>query len=314
VSNGRDEGGNGRLPEGRALLNTVRYALAVTGLLIIGLYLPFLHFILGIALLVLTALTARRRTAVLAFAVLVACGGGLTLIFGTPDPMLTVLQFGFLGLVPALGFKNGLAPGLILGATLCAAPVFVALGLAFGYFGWNIHPLDLEGIIGGTEAETPAAQEVLRLAAVLLPGSYAVWAFATGLTGFFISQEVLRQFGLAGPRTLPFSSWRLPWYVVWGVIAALALILTGDQWGWSSWKIAGQNILFLMGFVYFTAGVSLAASYYQKVTWARFWKLLAVALAAFYWPVTFTILAMLGLVDSLVNLRERTPRPLRKEE
>ncbi|MDI6710843.1 MAG: DUF2232 domain-containing protein [Bacillota bacterium] len=302
------------MPEGRAMREAGTYALAVTGLLLAGLYLPFLHFLFGMALLVLTVVTARRQTAVLALIVLAACGGVLAVVFWSPDPMIMVLEFGFLGLVPALGFKNGAPPEFILAATLFAAPVFVGLGLALGWFGWGLNPMDATGVLNGPGAETPAAREAIRLAAVLLPGSYAVWAFATGLAGFFLSQEVLRQLGLAGQRTIPFSSWRLPWYAVWGLIAALTLVLAGDYWRQALWRTAGQNILFLMAFVYFTAGVSLAAHYYHRLNWARPWKLLAVALAVFYWPLTFTFLAMFGLSDSLVNLRERQPRPPQKEE
>ncbi len=280
------------------------YYFAFAGSLLLAAHLvPLLHFFGGLGLLALAGFLTRERTSAYALFILLASGVFLSLSLQTLNPTLAVTEFGLLGVLYGLGFKNGLKPQRLLWGGVLAGQILHGLTLLVLFLALDHNPFDVQQFLAGVEELTPLEEQVLQTMAVVLPGSYVVSAWFMAVAGFFTLQHVL-----AGRRmvdsSLPFAEWRLPWTVVWMVIAGLGLYLAGDQWSMAVLRAAGANILVISVFVFATLGLSTAASLKLFNRLSRFWRIVLLVAAALYFPVTLTALAMLGFLDAGFNFRE----------
>jgi uncharacterized protein YybS (DUF2232 family) len=157
------------------------------------------------------------------------------------------------------------------------------------------------------ETETRAMESMMDLAARIYPwilglGLLGQAAIILGLTGL-----VLRRLGLAwvGWRLPPFTRWRLPFYLVWIVVAGVGLMLTRAPVAGT----AGLNLALLAGTVICIQGLSV-----QFFVTGR---MMGPAARTVYWLVMgvffpYLILAsgiVLGLVDQWWDIRRLGPPP-----
>ncbi|MEW6725881.1 DUF2232 domain-containing protein [Desulforudis sp. 1088] len=280
------------------------YYFAFTGSLLLAAHLvPLLHFFAGLGLLALAGFLTRERTSAYALFILLASGMFLSLSLQTLNPALTVTEFGLLGVLYGLGFKNGLKPQRLLWGGVLAGQILHGLTLLVLFLALGHNPFDAQQFLAGVEELTPLEEQVLQTMAVVLPGSYVVSAWFMAVAGFFTLQHVLAGRGTVD-NPLPFAEWRLPWTAVWMVIAGLGMYLAGDQWSIAGLKVTGANILVISVFVFATLGLSTVAALKLFARLSRFWRVVLLAAAVFYLPVIFTALAVLGFLDAGFNFRE----------
>lgn len=238
--------------------------------------------------------------------------------------IIILVQSGLLGIVIGLLFKNRVSGKNTVAATLAAASVAALVGLALtvltagGDF-WLAEG-DIQDVLDQVVTfyrETGVIQDVnnaqamvvledmIRMSALLFPGSIVLWSMGSALLTLFIARIVLSKFQFEVMQIPSFSEWSLSWISVWGLILGLTATLIGDEMSWFYMAAAGKNLLFVFGFVYMLLGASFVAFLFKTYNLSRPIKIIAVVIAVLYWPVTLILCLILGGVDTLLNLRGR---------
>lgn len=294
---------------------------AVLGLL--GMFIPPFFLVISFLLPLPLAVLVRRRD--LKVAVLSLVVTGLLMMMLYPDPLQVLvmfIQFGPLGLVLGLLYKNYVSPvhALITASLVSVIASITVITLSFLITGLNLE--HIQATINESfnkmftmyqEAGYPISTEQrelmrtsLKTSILLLPAMYLIFAvFSTTLT-YIIGSKVLKRLNYRVDKLPPFSQWRLPWYAIWGVILGLIFLLAGDHFNLPVIKIIGQNLLTIFGFAFFIIGVSVVAFYYKKLTLSKPLKTIILVLLILYIGIMYIAIILLGLFDAIINLRRPT--------
>jgi uncharacterized protein YybS (DUF2232 family) len=96
----------------------------------------------------------------------------------------------------------------------------------------------------------------------------------------------------------PFSSWHVPDTWVWGLIAALALIVIPQETA----RLAGWNLAILFGLAYLAQGAAIVEHFLRKASLKPFFRGLLIALILALPSIVFVI--ALGIVDVWADVRK----------
>ncbi|HZK18119.1 MAG TPA: YybS family protein, partial [Clostridia bacterium] len=258
-----------------------------------------------------------------AFLLMVVSGGSV------PSVFLILLQYGLLGVVIGLLFKNHLSGRNVIIATLSTASVFalivlVVTLLAAGGGGWLIDS-DIQGALeqvmafykeAGLIQDTNSAQaeavleDMVRVSKLLFPSSIVLMSMGWALLTLIVARVILRRFKFDVPALPPFRDWSLSWVSIWGLIVGLGFSLLGDEMSWAFVSMVGKNLLLVFVVIYLLLGISFATFLFKKYNISKFLKIIIVVIAVFYWPVALILFFTFGVLDTLLNLRDR----IRKKE
>jgi len=266
--------------------------------------------------LILLVLDADVRSGFLAL----LTAGVLVAVFSSPVAAFSVTaHYGVLGVVFGLLFKNHVAPGrsILFGAVSAVFFSSLSLALLYGMTGHNPLALGEEGrklaaewvnfqfssglSPGGLDLET--ARRYVHIFEFFIPGQLFVSMVASAVLTCFLALPLLRRLNYVVVPAPIFSTLSYPWYTVWILIGGLSLTLLGDHFLLDRAAWLGKNILFVLIYVYFFLGLSVAAYYYHRVKLARPVKLVLIFLAILYIPFSAALLIALGVIDSLANIR-----------
>lgn len=307
----------------QALVEGAFFAALMVVLGLMGLYIPFLLFITTLAMPIPLAVLVRRRDLRLGLMALIVASALMFILFGRPlTVLMLVLQAGPLGLLLGLLFKNRVSagPGIIASSVVAAAMTVLTFLIAFWITGINPFAMGEEmrrsmeqamewyrqaGWLDESalrEMES-TVQQLVRLAALLLPANLVIWSVISAYITYALTRLVLMRIGYDATPLPSFSQWRFPWYVIWGGIAGLALVLLGDELKMEGLGAAGKNILYVMGFLHFILGLSVATYFIKNWKIAKGLKYLIVGLVALYWPFALSVLLTLGVMDPIMNVR-----------
>lgn len=89
----------------------------------------------------------------------------------------------------------------------------------------------------------------------------------------------------------------------WGLIAGLGLTLGGEALHIFPAAVLGKNILYVSVFLYLIAGLAVTAFYLAKWKVPGLLKFFLLFFAFFYLPLAAAVIALLGIMDSFLNLR-----------
>jgi len=117
---------------------------------------------------------------------------------------------------------------------------------------------------------------------------------------------IARRLVLIGPsnRWPPFTHWRLPFYLVWILVAGIGLMLTRQR----VWADAGLNIVLVTGFLLSIQGVAVQAFVIARMMTAVFQVIFWTVMGVFFSPLLVISGVLLGLADQWLDLR-RLHRP-----
>ncbi|MFZ5649737.1 MAG: DUF2232 domain-containing protein [Bacillota bacterium] len=318
------------------------FAALVAGLMLLSLatvYVPVLSLMTSLLIPVTLALMVRRLDLRYALAALLLVMVLLSLVTVRVQPVLVLaIQTGPLGILLGLLFKNHVPAGRAL-AVAVGFGLVSAVGLfaaVYAFTGNNPFVLDqmdrqvfdlerrllreLSSPGGPAEGLDPASvremeKVVDRLEAawpVISTSFISIWFMFSAAVTFWITRWAMARQGYSVPPPLPFSRWRLPWYVIWGVIAGLAFLLAGDEGKINGLSQAAKSILWVMGFIFTVAGMSVASFYLRRWRVSVLVKAAAVIALSIYLPFAVSMLIALGITDTILNIRRlsadgRTP-------
>lgn len=275
-----------------------------------------------IAPLPLAIVVKRRDLKTGALAFLVACLFFCLISRASLPDLIMTLQTGLLGLLLGVLLKNNLSTGQSITFYILSAAVLTLI--SFSVIFWttkiNMFVLSQENrqsmeqilvsyVSMGTAEKTltqetaQIVKETVNLAGQLLPANWIILTMITSFITYVLSFKVLSRLGSSVPEWLPFMRWQFPWYLVWSLIAGLAMILAGDYFNRPIVALIGRNVFYIAGFIYSLAGLSVGAYFAVKWKFSIVVKLLLVFLGIFYTPVALAFLMILGIFDSFINLR-----------
>ncbi|WP_227763046.1 YybS family protein [Zhaonella formicivorans] len=311
-----------------ALVEGAVLAAIATILGLVGLFLPPLslltNFLWPIPLIVL-CLRHDLRTGILAFIVTTL----LLMMFATPFRGLSLaLEFGIMSLIYGLAFKKNWPVGrtVFYGALAAVTGTVLVIGLSILLVGFSLDQMRQEmmamldtaiemyrqmGILdrmaqqGMTEEKLRAIfSQAAALSISLIPGVMIVSSLATALASFLLSRIILRKMRISLPAIPPFTTWRLPWYFIWGFILGLGSLLLGDYYQIDTLKLVGQNVLAVYFPVFFLIGLAILKFYMQKFNLKPVFRLAIAFVVLMYLPVAAFSLAFLGMFDTLFDYRK----------
>jgi uncharacterized protein YybS (DUF2232 family) len=120
---------------------------------------------------------------------------------------------------------------------------------------------------------------------------------------YFVARHLLGRLNYEVTHSPVFSTLSCPWHTVWILISGLLLTLLGDTFLLDSAARLGKNVLFVLVYVYFFLGLSVAAYHYPRVKLPRPVTMILIFLSILYIPFSALFLVTLGVIDSLANLR-----------
>ena len=163
---------------------------------------------------------------------------------------------------------------------------------------------------GISEAEVEGFfQQVLNTVLLITPGLAAIGGLLKwGVTYLFY----LRWQPKVGWEYRPFTEWRLPWYGIWGMNFAIASYLLGDIFQWIILKNIGINFMLVFGALALVLGSAIFVSFLQKPWISNFLKFILLFTSFLYFQFTAIILIFMGLLDMVLDFRQRPIKPKKK--
>jgi len=295
---------------------------AVLGLL--GMFIPPFLFLVSILMPIPLAVLVRRRGLYTGLLSLVVTGLLLMVLYPNPLKVLLVfILFGPLGLVLGLLYKNYVAPGHALAAASVVSVIayLTVTALTALIAGVNIEMLhaaineSLNKVFSMYQEAgnpVPAEQqelyrETIKASILLLPATFIIHGVVSANLAYMVGSRVLKRLDYKVNTLPPFSQWRLPWYTIWGIILGLIFFLGGNHFALDTVKIIGQNILTVFLFIFFVIGLSVVAHYYKLVPFSKPFKTLVLILLIFYIIFMYPAIMVLGVLDTVFNLRRPIP-------
>lgn len=312
----------------RALWEWAFFTSLVVVIGLTGIYLPPLYFFATVFIpLPVILLVVRLDTR---YGVLGLAAAGLLLLMLIPKPLVVlvlIIQYGLLGLLYGLLFKNQASSGKNIASGLLGA-AFLALSsvaLIYALTGENPFVLGQEGrqmaeqllaanqSTGAFDGVPPEWQDsfgvtMISLFELFIPGQFIVTSVVAAAVTYFLARVNLHRLNFSLPPALAFTKMALPWYSVWGLIAGMGLTLAGDQFSLQLAAKVGKNILFVLFYVYLLLGLSVVTYFFRKIKLAKAAKIIFLFFAAVYFPFSVVIILLLGVADPLINFR-RLPVP-----
>ncbi|MFZ5631964.1 MAG: DUF2232 domain-containing protein [Bacillota bacterium] len=304
-------------------------------------YVPPLSVVAAFIIPVPLAVLVRRLDLRYALGAILIVTAILSVITGRPYlALLVAMETGPLGLLLGLLFKNHVPPGRSLIATAAFSQLVAGGMLLTGYLLTGANPFVLNerqkyifdqerlllhqvfgqaGPAGGLDPATLKELEMViaRVEAMwplIAVSTVLIWFMVSACASYWLTRLTMARYGYQVPPAIPFTRWRLPWYVIWGAIAGLAFMLAGDQWHVGGLAVAGQAVLWVMGFVFSVIGISVCGFYLKRWKGAWPFKLLGVIILVIYLPLTMAMLVTVGITDAVLNIRRLTPGGRTPEE
>lgn len=311
----------------KALTEGAILAAIATILALIGLFLPPISLItnfLWIIPIIVICLRHDLRSGILVLLVTTI----LIMMFGTPlSGLALVLEYGIVGLIYGYAFRNKLSVGktLFYGCVATVIGTMLVILISFALTGFSPDYLQSQaqeamdmtmemyeqmGLIeqlaerGLSEEQIQSTmQGLLTVIIYLIPGFMIVSSLSSAFLSFYVSRLVLKKMHISLPDIPPFKTWRIPWYYIWGFIAAFGLFLLGDYAQIKAAKIIGQNVMLVYAPIFFVIGMAILNFYLNKFNVGKPIRSLIVIMTLLNFPFAFMLFASLGMFDTLIDYR-----------
>ncbi len=146
--------------------------------------------------------------------------------------------------------------------------------------------------------------ELVRYLRIVLPAIIIVAsAFDTFLT-FVISGWVLKRVGERFPSLPPFSEWRFPRSVFWGLVAGVGFSILGGYLSNPYLAHAGANLQLVFGFLFIIQGLSVIDFLMKRFNLPRAVRGLLIVIL-FIQPILSRIVMLIGMLDLFIDFRRK---------
>lgn len=294
-------------------------------LAISGVYIPFLGAVTSMIWTIPIVVAVVRHGLSIGILATIVAGIIMFLSVSPLTAIFLIIQYGGLGLLFGYLFKNQASAGrtLLLGAIVAGISFAISFNLFMLVTGADLNSMQKElsasmetvvemyrnmGLFnsdnGFTEAEFRKMFDFMVQAfVVLIPGLVIIYGIVVALVNFLLGRVVLKRLGAPITKLPSFSEWRLPWYLVYGVIIALGTVVLGNKTE-VDWLVKiGVNILYVYLPILLILGVSVFTYFYKSWKLTKAFRLMIIVFFFLYFNFWFTLLPFIGLFDLVLNFR-----------
>ncbi|OQX05577.1 MAG: hypothetical protein BWK80_51975 [Desulfobacteraceae bacterium IS3] len=142
-------------------------------------------------------------------------------------------------------------------------------------------------------------REVFLIIKPVLPGMAASSILFVIWANLLMAGPILRNRGLTYPDFGPLNLWKVPEFMVWGVIGCGFMLILPDRF----LKISGLNGLIILMTVYFFGGIAVISFYFEKKRFSLALRIFLYGLIALQVTFQFLVIA-LGFFDLWLDFRK----------
>ena len=146
--------------------------------------------------------------------------------------------------------------------------------------------------------------ETIDLFLKALPTILIMSGLIAAFTNFLMARLALKKLGIEPPYLAPFSQWRLPWYIIWGLIIGWSGYLLGDYLDINSLRIIGQNIMIAYGMILFVLGLSVEFYFLRKYRVGLFTRMAIAFFIIFMFNYVILLTIGIGMFDLVFDYRK----------
>ncbi|MDX9871757.1 MAG: YybS family protein [Clostridia bacterium] len=291
-----------------------------------GLYIPLMQFVVFFVWTIPSVLVIVRHGLMTGLVSLTAATLLIFMLAGPVSAIMAAIQIGSLAVIYGIAFRRGWKAGAALfsGAAIMMVSTLLLYYLVFIITGINnldiasqlqeaLEPtIQMYKDIGLINPEKGVTEEGVRQImqgyfqsfTFFFPGMFALSGAVSAFLTFFASQKILRRFQIEINSLPPFRLWRLPWWIIWGLIAGLICNVGGMHWGMETLSKIGSNIVIIYVVVLFVLGLSTLCFFLRKYLGEDLVSRVMLPLIIFFLaPYSVITLAVVGLVDLFFNYR-----------
>ncbi|MBR5328654.1 MAG: DUF2232 domain-containing protein [Firmicutes bacterium] len=301
-------------------------ALLLFGLVLLfgGMYIPLIG-IFAVFLLVMPVALAVYRDGLGYGIALSIIFGGLVLAFsGFPDGIVTFGAMTILALFYGISFCKKVSAGKTL-----LGGIFIGILLAAAYFAYAylISGVTIAELRSAFETELAAMYNVYVESGLLdaalteglsveayinklvvemvqiLPSFLVIVVMAIAAVNYIVAQYVLRKRSADILGLPPFCQWHLPWWILWGVVVALACFVGGNLLDLEILLIIAKNILICYVPILLIAGISLVRYFLVQWNVSNGFQVLLWIVALLFMSVSAMFFVLIGAGDAAIDYR-----------
>lgn len=309
---------------GKILIDFIVLLLVSVLFLFCGRFVPalgtFVMFIWAVPVL-LAVLRCGMGSGVLLAVIVSLCGFGF---LGPYDGVSIVGNMAILGLFYGVRLKKKASPGMtLLGgiiitlicevAFLLVARQFAGVSLGDLQASFESYMTEVYGLYANAGLADAAMAENMSLGAyvknlaammsALLPSFYFIASMTIGFLNYVIGQFYLKRHGYDIVSLPPFREWHLPWWLLWGVVIALGLLVGGNFLDNETWGIIAKNIIVCYVPVFVIAGIALLRHYFVKWNLSNGIQVFLWIMMVLFISFALVFLALIGAADTALNYR-----------
>lgn len=137
----------------------------------------------------------------------------------------------------------------------------------------------------------------------VLPSFLFIAVISIAAINYIIAQYVLKRRSADVPSLPIFREWHLPWWILWGVVAALMFYVGGNFFDSNILLAIAKNILLCYMPVLVVAGISLVRYFFVALHAPRGVQIFVWVVSALFLSVSIMFFVLMGAADAAVDYR-----------
>lgn len=156
----------------------------------------------------------------------------------------------------------------------------------------------------GSHPFNESLESFLSYLRVVFPAVIIVASAFDAFLTFVVSGWVLRRVDGYFPSLPPFSEWRLPRSIFWGIGVGVLLSVLGESFSNVYLSHAGANLQLVFGFLLLIQGASLIDHFMKRFKFNNAIRYVLIFLI-FMQPLLSRVVMLIGMIDILIDFRRR---------
>ena len=148
-------------------------------------------------------------------------------------------------------------------------------------------------------------QSILKFIPYLLPALGVVFFGIVSVINYYVSSIIFKRYNISIKQLPNLKYWDLPWYLCWGIIAGIILVII-PKFSTSFNNIiviSGYSLIIIFGILYLILGIAVIWGIFDRFNTQINLRYIILALIVFI-PGLMLLLPLLGLIDIWANFRK----------
>lgn len=151
---------------------------------------------------------------------------------------------------------------------------------------------------------TQQIEGMIKLMKTLAPSLLIGGAFLSVILLMVVNFPLLKRFGVNVPQFPPFRTLKFPRSILWYYLITLIISFVADLEEGTYLYLVVMNAAYILEMLLLIQGLAFIFYYSYLKNWPKAIPIMA-AIMTFLWPIFFSIVRLLGIIDLGFDLRER---------